>query len=104
MTFDDAPIALVVEEDSELLTDAYQRLESQGYRVATRRCLLDALRYATAAKPALILVGVLLWDERVVARLRGVPGAHVHPLTCSDLMKGTYSARRSLLGEAPAAA
>lgn len=75
------PLILVADRETETLTEAFSVLEPEGFDVATCPRALDALKYAAAHKPDLVLVGRDFPDMdgiALLARIKEVaPSAHL---------------------------
>lgn len=50
------PLILVLDKDSDELTDLYSMLDSEGYLVATCLTEIDALKYVSQWKPGLVII------------------------------------------------
>ena len=79
-------LALVIDDASEVLARAFEKLEARGYRVATRRTVMEGFQYAIATKPDLVLIGEPLWKAEIVEKFRRhSPQSHIRRLPALSL-------------------
>jgi DNA-binding NtrC family response regulator len=77
----DKPLILVLDQDTDELTDLYALLDGEGYLVATRLSGIEGLKYVSQHKPELVIISErTVMDEQLelVTRIKAMsPLTHV---------------------------